>query len=101
MKELTVFTPTYNRAYTLGRLYESLCRQSNKNFEWLVVDDGSKDGTEELIKSWQSEEKISIRYIYQENGGKRRRVPDSWDTGGKIPKRLCRTASFLMNVIRP
>ena len=72
MKELTVFTPTYNRAYTLGRLYESLCRQSNKNFEWLVVDDGSKDGTEELIKSWQSEEKISIRYIYQENGGKMR-----------------------------
>ncbi|MCR9011328.1 glycosyltransferase family 2 protein [Gabonibacter chumensis] len=72
MKELTVFTPTYDRAYTLGRLYESLCRQSNKDFEWLVVDDGSKDGTEELIKSWQSEEKISIRYIYQENGGKMR-----------------------------
>ena len=72
MKKLTVFTPTYNRAYTLGRLYESLCRQSNKNFEWLVVDDGSEDETEELIKTWQSEGCISIKYIYQENGGKMR-----------------------------
>lgn len=67
---LTIFTPTYNRAYILPKLYESLTNQSDENFEWLVVDDGSTDNTEVLIKEWQSENKISINYIRQENQGK-------------------------------
>ena len=70
MKKLTIFTPTYNRAYTLPRLYNSLCNQSNKEFIWLIVDDGSKDNTKEIINQWINEAKIEIEYIYQENAGK-------------------------------
>lgn len=67
---LTVFTPTYNRAYTLGRTYESLRTQKNKDFIWLVVDDGSSDNTAELVRQWQAENNgFEIRYIYKENGG--------------------------------
>ena len=69
MKTLTVFTPTYNRAHTLERLYRSLCAQTCKDFEWLVVDDGSTDGTEDLVRDWIGEGVIPIRYIYKENGG--------------------------------
>lgn len=70
MKILTIFTPTYNRACTLNRLYDSLLEQTCKNFEWLIVDDGSTDITKDLIQNWIDEKKIPIRYIYQENGGK-------------------------------
>ena len=69
MIKLTIFTPTYNRRHTLGRLYMSLCQQTNCDFEWLVVDDGSNDGTNELITSYITENKINIRYIFKENGG--------------------------------
>ena len=69
MKTLTVFTPAYNRAHTIGRTYESLCRQTSQDFEWLVVDDGSQDNTKELVEGWIQENKISIRYIYQKNQG--------------------------------
>ncbi|GKU75843.1 glycosyltransferase family 2 protein [Paenibacillus sp. L3-i20] len=69
MKTLTVFTPTFNRAYCLGRLYESLKRQTSSDFEWLVIDDGSSDDTETLVREWLSEGSISIRYISQENQG--------------------------------
>lgn len=69
MKTLTIFTPAYNRAHTLGRTYESLLRQTCDDFEWLIVDDGSKDSTKELVEGWMQEGKISIRYIYQENQG--------------------------------
>lgn len=69
MYMLTVFTPTFNRAYCLERAYRSLCRQTCKDFEWLVIDDGSSDGTAELIKTWQKDNLICIRYIYQENQG--------------------------------
>lgn len=69
MKELTIFTPTYNRAYLLPRLYQSLCNQTNKNFIWLVIDDGSTDNTKKLIEQWKSEDKITIQYHWKENGG--------------------------------
>ena len=69
MKTLTIFTPAYNRAHTIGRTYESLCRQTSKDFEWLVIDDGSSDNTKELIEGWIKENKIPIRYIYQQNQG--------------------------------
>lgn len=72
MNLITVFTPTYNRATLLSRLYESLKRQTNKNFEWLVVDDGSSDNTKELIHKWMEVSEINIRYIYKDNGGKMR-----------------------------
>lgn len=68
-KLLTVFTPAYNRAHTLPRTYESLCRQTCRDFEWLIVDDGSEDNTRQLVEKWIKEEKIRIKYIYQNNQG--------------------------------
>lgn len=69
MKKLTVFTPTYNRAHLLPRLYNSLRNQTSKDFIWLIIDDGSSDGTDELIQKWQAESKIEIQYHYKKNGG--------------------------------
>ena len=70
MPLLTVFTPAYNRAHTLPRTYESLCRQDCKDFIWLIIDDGSTDNTSELVKEWMSKDNgFEIRYIYKENGG--------------------------------
>ena len=72
---VTVFTPTYNRAYILGDLYHSLQRQTCMDFEWLIVDDGSADDTKALVASWQGEKNpFPIRYVYQENGGKCRAI---------------------------
>lgn len=68
--KITVFTPTYNRAYTLPRLYQSLLMQTDKRFIWLIVDDGSTDDTNELVKNWIQENKVTIHYEYQENQGK-------------------------------
>lgn len=96
MKSLTVFTPTYNRKHTIVRTYESLCRQSNDDFDWLIIDDGSSDGTREWVEGlgdkiidlgsrfdWMGRvldgedenhfaiktEKCIIEYIYKPNGG--------------------------------
>ena len=67
---LTIFTPAYNRAYTLHLCYESMLRQKNKDFEWLIVDDGSTDNTKELVEKWmKADNGFNIRYIYKENGG--------------------------------
>ena len=68
-KTLTVFTPAYNRAYTLHLCYESLKRQSCKDFIWLIIDDGSTDNTKELVHRWIAEDIIPIYYHYQENQG--------------------------------
>ena len=70
---LTIFTPTYNRAKTITRTYQSIKDQSCKDFEWIIVDDGSTDNTEVLVSSWlQQELDFPIRYIKQSNGGKYR-----------------------------
>lgn len=69
--KITVFTPTYNRAYILQNLYRSLRSQKYRDFEWLIVDDGSKDNTKQLIDKWIKENNFfPIRYYYQENSGK-------------------------------
>lgn len=73
--KLTVFTPTYNRAYILPKLYASLRRQRFVDFEWLVVDDGSADQTVQLFDQWlEDDNAFEIRYIRQNNGGKHRAV---------------------------
>ena len=70
MITLTVFTPTYNRAYCLNKGYEALCRQSKKDFEWIIIDDGSTDNTRELVSSWMKNDNgFKIKYVYKENGG--------------------------------
>lgn len=70
MAQITVFTPTYNRADLLYRGYEALKRQTCKDFIWLIVDDGSTDNTREVVKSWKNEEiSFEIQYVYKENGG--------------------------------
>ena len=81
MATLTVFTPAYNRAHTIWRTYESLCRQTSKDFCWLIIDDGSTDDSRQLIASWIGEEHLTdhfsgqcpggffISYIWKENGG--------------------------------
>ncbi len=69
LHRLTIFTPTYNRAHTIERTYHSLCRQSCKEFDWLIIDDGSTDNTASIVKAWGAENKIPIRYVYKENGG--------------------------------
>ena len=67
---ITIFTPTYNRKDILNRAYESLKKQTNKNFIWLIIDDGSTDNTEEMIENWKQENKIKISYKKQQNMGK-------------------------------
>lgn len=66
---LTIFTPTYNRAHLLPRLYDSILCQANASIIWMIIDDGSTDNTTELIKKWQKESNFPIEYYYQENGG--------------------------------
>lgn len=69
MKTVTVFTPTFNRAFCLDQLYQSLARQTNSDFIWLIIDDGSTDTTQQLVASWIKENKVEIQYIFQENKG--------------------------------
>lgn len=70
MELLTIFTPTYNRAYILPKLYESLKIQTDKRFEWVIVDDGSVDNTMSLVSFWQEEGLVNINYKKQANQGK-------------------------------
>ncbi len=78
--KITVFTPTYNRGYIIENLYRSLQKQSYKNFEWLVIDDGSSDDTEEQFGKWIQENNLfDIRYYKVENGGKHRAINKGTD----------------------
>lgn len=67
---ITVLTPTYNRGGSIQKLYTSLDNQSIKDFEWLIVDDGSLDDTAQVVRKVQKSADFRIRYIYKENGGK-------------------------------
>lgn len=78
--KITVFTPTYNRGYIIEKLYRSLQAQTFTDFEWLVIDDGSKDNTAELFKRWMAETNpFTIRYYKVENGGKHRAINKATD----------------------
>ena len=68
--KLTIFTPTFNRAYILGNLYSSLRKQTSRAFEWVIVDDGSTDDTETLVNGWIAEADFDIVYHRQSNQGK-------------------------------
>lgn len=70
MFTFSIFTPTYNRKHTLHRAYNTLCNQTYKDFEWIIIDDGSIDGTEDLVSLWIQENKFKISYYYQTNQGK-------------------------------
>lgn len=77
---ITVFTPTYNRGYIISRLYYSLRKQIFTDFEWLIVDDGSHDNTEVLVRKWMTEANdFQIRYFKQKNGGKCRAINKALD----------------------
>lgn len=81
MTQLTIFTPAYNRGYIIEKLYRSLQRQSIYDFEWLVVNDGSTDNTDDLLQSWLKEENnFRIRYYKQENKG----LMASFNTGVRL-----------------
>ncbi len=69
-KLLTIFTPTYNRGYILPQLYQSLIRQTDHNFIWMIVDDGSSDNTQQFVEEWKKENIVDIVYIHQTNQGK-------------------------------
>jgi glycosyltransferase involved in cell wall biosynthesis len=66
----SIFTATYNRKDLLPRAYESVKKQTFRDFEWVIIDDGSKDGTGEMVKQWQAEANFPIIYKWQSNGGK-------------------------------
>ena len=86
MPTITVFTPTFNRAYIIENLYRSLQYQTTSDFEWLVIDDGSKDNTKELFTNWMKENnQFPIRYYQVENGGKHRAINKATDlANGKL-----------------
>lgn len=69
---LTIFTPTYNRAHTLKRLFNSIQLQQSEDFEWLIIDDGSTDNTDSIIKEIENKATFPILFIKQQNGGKHR-----------------------------
>lgn len=87
MKTITIFTPTYNRAYCLENLYHSLTNQDTDDFVWLIVDDGSADNTKQLVESFINENKITINYHWKQNGGKH--------TAHNVGLELCDTELFV------
>lgn len=67
---LAILTPTYNRCELLKKAYDSLKKQSNKNFVWYVVDDGSTDNTKQVVETFENENSVKVKYFHKENGGK-------------------------------
>lgn len=67
---ITVFTPTYNRAQAINRVFNSLKKQTYKNFEWVIIDDGSIDNTRQVVEKYIEDGKLNIQYISHENRGK-------------------------------
>ena len=75
MLDITVFTPTYNRGYILPTLYQSLRNQTVHSFEWVIIDDGSIDNTQDMVNTWKWENNFfNIVYVKTENGGKHRAI---------------------------
>ena len=70
MEKITIFTPTYNRREVISNLHNSLKNQTRGDFRWLIVDDGSVDGTEEMVTQWQATTEFEIEYVFQNNQGK-------------------------------
>lgn len=68
--KLTIFTPTYNRCELLPRVFQSLLNQGSFDFEWLIIDDGSTDGTQKIVEQFYNNGKFSVKYYWKENGGK-------------------------------
>lgn len=68
--KLTVFTPTYNRAHLLDKLFSSLQKQTCYDFEWLIIDDGSTDETSSVVSAFQETARFPVRFYRKENGGK-------------------------------
>ncbi len=78
MDKVSIVTATYNREKMLPRVYNSLINQTYKNIQWIIIDDGSKDNTKELVERWKKENKIEIIYSYQENQGKHIAINNSF-----------------------
>lgn len=78
MPLITIFTPTFNRGYILSQLFESLKKQTCKDFEWVIIDDGSSDNTSKIVDEFKNDQDLDfyINYIYKENGGKPRAIND-------------------------
>lgn len=76
---VTVFTPSYNRAKHLSCLFGSLQHQTVKDFEWLIVDDGSQDGTRKVVEALSMQSDFPIKYVYKENGGKHTAINKALD----------------------
>ena len=78
--KVTVFRPTYNSGYILNQCYKSLKKQTCKDFEWIIINDGSTDNTEDLVKDWLEEKNgFKIKYIKTKNGGKHRAINKALD----------------------
>ena len=67
---ITILTPTYNRCDLLSQIYQSLCQQTSPDFEWVIVDDGSQDGTGDVVDGMLEAANFPLHYFYKENGGK-------------------------------
>ena len=74
---ISIITPTYNRAKLLSNIYQCLLNQTNKNFEWIIINDGSKDNTDKVVKEFQKKKELNIKYYKKENGGK----PSAYNLG--------------------
>lgn len=73
----TIFTPTFNRADLINRVFDSLKLQTYTNFTWLIIDDGSTDNTNEIVNNFKKEANFSINYIYKQNEGKAAAINDA------------------------